>query len=1054
MILSKLQLVENIVTELSDNSTGQISPYDIRHNLLDIIDSVHLLTGDQNLNAKNLSTPATRTTRAGEFAITNLNLNGYFIVDNSAFGYESLKSNYQGSKNTAIGSKSLSCNVYGDNNAGLGYLSLSSNSTGHGNVGIGNFSLSNNRVGNFNIAIGHGAGFYADRNTNSKLFIASHPIDDDYLCDNPLGSGLIPLVYGDLTAIKFGIGVRELHDNSTLQVAGNITPSISDSYDLGNTEFYWKNLFLSDSLLHSSGNVSISLAADDIFISGNVNPNNNLQNFGNISQPWHSGVFRNLVVTGRAQISVLNAVETCFFPCKTLFLASSGCDSNFNLCNYLSDEELVGAGFNIVSSNNRTYTLDFAPPSSGISFDNNPFAKASWNTNASFRIDKNSYLVSDKVVSHKNDGYGLYFQNNIAYFSNHNTYKANPSIASGNLAGIGNFNFISNSGQSENYFSSIISVESGVNVGLRLITGAKRIEKDTNNLNKNKLRGFEFKYVDDSLAGVIGAKSDRLVIGSYDNTSYNQNALTLMQNNGEGIVSINNLAQLSENIIPKTSLDIRSTGNAIIRSTAENQSRTMAALQLMGQESCLYRGAEFAYLNTSGVADISMYRDSGRSTFLRFYENRTIGVFTSSGVSNEMLTMGDVFNNKPVISMYHASGTVSSSVNYGKIFTRPKIRTSQSSSLYLLDSSGNLHDIVLNSLDHLDGRALYVDNSFNTFGGLHSPRTRVNLNSNTRNNTALGYAAYNNGTSGGYENVIIGSHAGSGISTGYQNTILGHRSGSSFSTGNNNIVIGNNNFNSTNASINNNIVIGNSGLANNTTSNYQFWLGANRNLVLLQGTLGPNNNDKILTMPSGGKLLLFNNNHSEGTEFRTNTIDVKDYGGSDYPENSLSFRFSGNKSSTLMVLNHDAEPITQSPIYTQPSPARPFAEIRGDLRVLGDIRFKDNTSMGSYQEVINNSNNINVLSSGVDAINNALASLIVEGYCPLKIPAPSGSSFPQTGSLIIKNSNWEDVSSVTLVNRDINLNIPQGAYIIAVKVNTEYRPLWISAQNECHVCCN
>ena len=44
MILTKLKLVENIVSEISDNSTGQISPYDVRHNLLDIVDSVHNLT--------------------------------------------------------------------------------------------------------------------------------------------------------------------------------------------------------------------------------------------------------------------------------------------------------------------------------------------------------------------------------------------------------------------------------------------------------------------------------------------------------------------------------------------------------------------------------------------------------------------------------------------------------------------------------------------------------------------------------------------------------------------------------------------------------------------------------------------------------------------------------------------------------------------------------------------------------------------------------------------------------------------------------------------------
>jgi hypothetical protein len=102
MILSKSQLVENILTELSDNSTGQISPYDIRHNLLDIIDSVAVLLQNNELDTNNFSSPATRTTRAGHHTIENLALNGYFSIDNSAFGFSALKSNYQGSRNTAV----------------------------------------------------------------------------------------------------------------------------------------------------------------------------------------------------------------------------------------------------------------------------------------------------------------------------------------------------------------------------------------------------------------------------------------------------------------------------------------------------------------------------------------------------------------------------------------------------------------------------------------------------------------------------------------------------------------------------------------------------------------------------------------------------------------------------------------------------------------------------------------------------------------------------------------------------------------------------------------
>lgn len=1052
MILSKSQLVENIVTELSDNSTGQISPYDIRHNLLDIIDSVHLLTGDQNLKAKNFSTPATRTTRVGEESIKDLGLEGYVSEDNTAIGFESLKSNYQGFKNTAIGSKSLSCNVYGENNVGVGYLALSSNSTGIGNVGVGSLSLANNRVGNFNIAIGHAAGYYVDRDSNYKLFVAAHPVDEEYLCDNPSGSGLIPLIHGDLSGIKLGIGVRELHNNSTLQVGGNITPSGSDLCSLGNTNLYWKNLYLSDSLIHSSGNTSIAFKSSDIILAGHIYPStNNLQNFGSVDKRWNTAFFKE-ITTDKANIGVLNAVESCFYPCKTIYLAASGCDNNFDLCDYLSDEQLLGAGFSVYSDNGgtvRNYKLDFSPPSSGSSFETNLFAKARWNSNISIAVATGVSVITNRLISHHQNGHGLYFNSGITFITDNNLFSNRT-----NVAGSGNFNLISSSGNSNPFFASIATVESGVNVGARFITGAKHKSLDPSNGNKERLRGFDLKYIDTANLNIIGDNPDRFIIGSYDNTSYNVNALCLMKNDGDSIVGINNFGPLSENVLPKTALDIRSTGNAIIRSTAENQSQTIAALQLLGEESCLFKGFEAAYLNTSGIADLSMYQDSGRRVFFRMHSDRRVGLFTSSGNANEMFTLGDIFHSKPVISLYEASGTITSSSKYGKVFARSKIATNQGTSLYLLDGSGNLHDLVVNKFDNLDGRALYTDANFNTFGGLYSNSNRASISSNTKNNTSLGYAALNNIGSGGSDNIGIGSHSSSGLTTGYQNIVIGNRSASSITTGHNNIVIGYNAFNSTSANINNNIIIGNSGLANASSGNFEFWLGANKDLVLLQGKTGPTNSDKILTMPSGGKMLLFNNNNSEGMALRNNTIEVLDFGGSDYPENELTFKFTGQKASDLLKINHNAEPLNQSANYTQPSPARPYAELRGDLRLLGSIRFSDNTSLASSAQVTTNQNNINILTSGVNSLNNSIASLVVEGYCPLKIVAPTNASSPTIGNLLVKNSSWQDETTVQLVNRDKNLNIPEGAYIIAIRVNNEYRPLWISAQNECNVCCN
>ena len=211
MIISKQQLVSNILTELSDNSTGSISPYDIRHNLIDIVDSVHLLLVDKDLSTNNFASLDTRVTKAGKETLKNYFVTNSINEDNSAFGYSALRNNFQGVKNTAIGSSALSCNVYGSDNIAVGYKAVEANTTGYGNIGVGNYTLETNKFGHYNVAIGNAAGYYIGRNESYKLYIAAHPVDNTYICDNPLGSGLTPLVHGDLSGLKFGIAVNYLH---------------------------------------------------------------------------------------------------------------------------------------------------------------------------------------------------------------------------------------------------------------------------------------------------------------------------------------------------------------------------------------------------------------------------------------------------------------------------------------------------------------------------------------------------------------------------------------------------------------------------------------------------------------------------------------------------------------------------------------------------------------------------------------------------------------------------------------------------------------------------
>jgi len=1066
MILNKDQLIQNIVNEISDNSTGQISPYDIRHNLLDIIDSVYLLSIDKELNALNIGTFDTRSTRLGQHTLEKYNLDGYFSTDNSAFGYSSLKSNYQGVRNTALGSLSLSCNIYGTDNVAAGYSALGGNTIGVGNVGIGNFSLKNNKLGHFNVAIGHAAGYYVDRNTSKKLIIASHPVDETYTCDNPLGSGLNPLIYGDFDSLQVGIGVRSLHSDGALQVSGHITPSHNNGFNLGSSNYRFRNIFLNDYLSFVSGiTLGFDYAKNGIAISGNFYPSINASSsLGSDDRKWSAGHFENIYVSGTAYINQFSStiISNSIYKDKTLFLASlSGTPSSSG---YLSDEALNGAGFVVKASGNsylRDYELVFNPSGNNTVLcleSNNPYSKSFWRSNISLEVASGCHVKTQRVVSSGRlslvtdpNCYGLYLNSDHLYLSRGNILSTPPHSSSGILAGISDINFLSASGSNNDYGFTIASFEGGVSVSQKFLTGAKVRLKDSQNSNKDKLRGFELKYFDDSSINYVGPLSDRFVVSSYDNTSYPVNNFIVMKNASDGgVVGINNFTSGGELLLPKTTLNVRSSSNAIVRVTAENVGNVESSIQLLGGQNCLQDGLELRYSHTSGIADLNIYESSGKTIFLRFNENDKIGLL-SSGITNSMLTIGTsgLIND---ISLRETLIAPTSTEYYPKIFaTRVnKLYANQINNLSYLDSSGNTHDLVVNKLDQLDGRALYTDDYNNTFGGYKSIESRKLINSlslKPSDNTALGAYALRNLNSSGNYNTVIGSSAGSGINAGRFNTIIGAYSANNLSSGNRNIIIGsficNNAFNGNS----NNIILGNNGFADGFSGSYRFLIGDASN-VLLEGTLGPNITNKRLTMPSGGRLYLDNLNGSGSLHLRDNVIEIIDRNGSNYPNNNLTFRFSGNQSNDLLLLNSSGTPYNNNPVYS--GGTGPYAVLNGDLRLRNNISFSDGTHLDSAS-FLNDITAINI--SGIST-RNIVNSFIVEGYIKNTIEPPSNPNVPTTGLLVTKNNFWNDSETITIFNRDQYLKINKNDYVIAIKINNQYRPIWVSSESTVCECCN
>lgn len=1124
MILSKPQLVENIVREISDNSTSQISPYDIRHNLLDIIDSVHLLTGSQNLRAKNVATPETRSTKLGDFTLDKLGLDGYFSVDNTAIGYYALNANYQGVHNTAIGSNALSCNIYGEDNAAVGYHSLAGNTNGFGNIGIGSFALHNNKIGNFNIAIGHGAGYYVDRDTNNRLFIASHPIDETFLCGNPEGLGLVPLIQGDMSSgnLRVGIAVSGLHEGATLQISGNFHPSDSlQTFDIGNSTYRWRSIYLSRSIyftnndhityddasskflisndtvidgsasvggdttvsgnLLSTGHANIGSYANingeltvsgDASFSGHLTPAaNKLFDLGELDKQWLNIYTGNIYVSGIGRFQKFEAVSHSHYLNKTINLASSGYintldgggpNSIYDYYNpiydtsepsgYLLEEELNDAGLFIKSSRNKSYSFIYQSPIylstyiSDAEGDQSWYTNSHWRSNISLLLNSGCHILVDKIASKNklslltyDDGLGFHVVSGKLY--NSHTHNLKP------LAGIGDVNFIANSGTSTEYTLSLSSPNSGVNINQRFLSQVSGISIDLDN-NKQKLTGFELSYISDSVLDEpmffneqAGQNASRFTIKSFNNTSYANRAFTLLQNSDDAYVGISNFGY-ADNMLPDTIFNIRSTGNAIARITAENDESTIAAIQLLSQENCLKYGASLEYNTDNNFLDLNTYYNEIEKTAIRISNSGNCIGFFSRNLPHAMITVGNSGEREAVISLHHCSGIPSGYANYAQIFTKQQNDEAKSSSLNFVDASGNIFEVVMNSIDingqNLD-KPLLADDEGNTFGGRFSPNTKAALQS-CKKNTALGYRALSY-ISSGNNNTVVGYSSGSGISNGNNNTILGSYSARSITTGSNNIIIGYN-------------------LANSYTSGTSniFMLGSDSH-VLMSGNILTKN-----TFLPEGKLSL-SNESNESLKLQANTIEVVDVGGSDYPDTSLSFKFTGNNTAELFKLDHTANPISTTATYTSPSTARPYGELKGDLRLLGALRFSDGSKAiesGSFLDDITNLSNSGVAISGAlsnttasnTTLRNDFDSLIIEGFAQENISAPPNANTAATGRIRqkIKVGNvWQDKTVppgqdpyTTIYNRDPFLRINKNDYVVAIRVNGEYRPMWVS----------
>lgn len=1125
MIIPKNVLVENIKRDILDNSVGAVSPQDIRRNLLDLIDSVSLLTEFNDLNASNLSTADERTTRFGVDTLSKRNSIGYNSIDNVAIGYASLKSQIDAFQNTAVGSYSLTCNMYGGDNVGIGFHSLGGTINGFGNIGLGSYTLNGNKEGSFNIAIGHGAAYYVERNQSYQFYLASHPIDADYICDNATGFGLIPLLRGDLNPsnLRLGIGVRELHDNAALQVAGNIDPSTSTQFNLGSSAYRFKNLYLTTSISFPN-NENISYIANedkfdittsldvngDLDITGNITSNGNLTLSGNIAangsltcgpvdisgdvaisgdiipdidlgfslgdfrNKWLNAYIYNIYCSGVARFNKFEAEEQSHFRHKTIYLASTGDMSIIDgggpnniydyytpneaieePTSYLLDEDLNDAGIKVGSSGidySRTYGFVFRSSNStwGNLSKDNVFSRSSWFSNISLATDDGCHVKSDRLINKSHVGMVTYDDGLGLIISSGKSYLSPEVNINDQIVGLGYFNIIGPPNSNNPLTISISTPQSGVNIFQRFLTNSSNYQLDST--QKELLNGFQLGYMSNSYLEPPnffneqeGQNPNRFIISSYNQSSFAKRCFTIMQDGTEGYVGLSNF-DYSESMLPDTMFNVRSTGNAIARLTAENNNSTIAGLELLGGENCLTNGAAMHYVNQSGILRVNVYRnDIEKDAITIDGETGHIGIRNKEMKSGAMLSLGDDSSSVASISFVESTSVPDPTPGYGHIFVRHIDADIQSSLLSFLDSSGNLFNVELRASSaggDLIDKPLSLDSLGNTFGGIRSPASRTNITSTTIKNTAIGYESLST-VNNGVENTAIGYRAGNNITNGIKNVMVGANNGNLVTTQSRNIFIGtdlglNNAYDST-------LLIGHS------------------STPLLEGRL------------IGSKYLILNNapltiknNDSQSTTLAFNELSIVD-GTSVNPIRTFGFNFvgAGNNILPFLTFNHNAPAISKNTSYAGTN--RPYAQFNTDIRVKGAIRFADNTSLESSSFL----SDIDSIEGDITSINGAISNqnqnfnnltnrfnaLVIEGIVESDIrPDQLPTSFSDTPlrfyikKKVINNSDQfvdapsspTDPNSVLVTLRDPFISVRKNDYVIAIKIGNEYRPLAIT----------
>ena len=501
-------------------------------------------------------------------------------------------------------------------------------------------------------------------------------------------------------------------------------------------------------------------------------------------------------------------------------------------------------------------------------------------------------------------------------------------------------------------------------------------------------------------------KKDRLSIHIDNGQTDVFEAVTVLRNGGtiseSGLVGITNVQSqpnsevMPSAVVPETIFNVQSSGDSQVRlSSLSSTGRSKVELLANGNQPSSgmvisyqkdsQRSCELARLGETSIAvesaddpsssvasdigrEISFLVNQNGTTAIGTIKSRGAGLIEEDGQSVQNLTIIDT-NSTLQISMSgypQKSGTLSlreqsespaATTNYGKIYVKPYEFAPQTQSVYFSDDAGNEFNLAGSTLDSKQGH-LYGNQYGNTYGGWYTPEARLE-NSVISKNTFVGFGIQAQGTLS--NNTVLGFNSFSGGQEGSNNTIIGSHSLTQSNFSQSNIILGYNNATLTDGTAeselgpSNTIIIGNSLFVDSTPEDYTLAIGQDGTPIvtgLLKGSsrkltiIGSEAEDTRFSVEKGS--FDYNLGHVFENNRHTITFGSQDSVSALQVRTMMSMRFSNSLGHEQVLMDYDPSGlIPKTATWGTPTFKRPTVSVSGDLRILGDIRFSDGTSLDS-----------------------------------------------------------------------------------------------------------